>query len=257
VFHTASPFFFAGENHDGKRDLVDPAVNGTLNVLRACAKAGVKRVVLTSSVAAIYDPLDLKAGVTFTEEDWNTASSTTYNPYQYSKTLAEREAWKFVKENNPGFDLVTVNPPFILGPILNKKQTLINTSNEFFAGIVRKVKNDEPIGVRGFGFVHVSDVALAHILLAEEPKSSMNRFIWSEGSYTLSEIAKMLVEELPNEFHGKQVKIDGNEEEGKEKFTVRFNTNKLTSLLPNFKYTSIRKTIVDTYDNLKELGAFK
>jgi len=255
VFHTASPFFFEGDNFDGQRDLVDPALNGTRNVLSACAKAGVKRLVVTSSVAAIYDPSMVKAGKVFTEADWNIASSATNNPYQYSKTVAEKEAWNFVQEKKPGFDLVTVNPPFILGPILNKAQTAVNTSNDYLATIVKKVKKGEPVGVFGFGFVDVSDVALAHILLAEEPKSSMNRFICSEGSYTVSEIAKIVVEELPNEFTDKQVKTDGDERVGKESMTAYFSTDKLASVLPNFKYTSIRKSIVDTYNNLKEFGA--
>jgi len=93
VIHAASPYFL--DTQDSQQDLVDPALKGTLNVLQACAKAGsVKKVVLTSSVAAVFDePI---SGHVYTEKDWNETSSLKRNPYYYSKTLAERSAWDFV-----------------------------------------------------------------------------------------------------------------------------------------------------------------
>jgi dihydroflavonol-4-reductase len=118
VLHTASPFFF-GEK-DAKKELVDPAVNGTLNVLNSCLKSNkVRRVVITASAASIYDPSQVAKGKVFTEEDWNTASSLTQNPYWYSKVEAEKAAWDFTKKNNAHFDLIVLCPPFILGEVLS------------------------------------------------------------------------------------------------------------------------------------------
>ncbi|SHJ30170.1 3-beta hydroxysteroid dehydrogenase/isomerase family protein [Shimia gijangensis] len=96
VFHTASPFTINVK--DAQKELIDPAVNGTRNVLTQARKTdSVKRIVLTSSCAAIYtDASDCAKAPngTLTEDIWNTTSSLDYQPYSYSKTLAEKEAWK-------------------------------------------------------------------------------------------------------------------------------------------------------------------
>ncbi|MFG3044949.1 NAD-dependent epimerase/dehydratase family protein [Streptomyces sp. NPDC048241] len=124
VLHTASPF--VRSVRDPQRDLVDPAVQGTRNVLRTAGEVGgVERVVLTSSVAAmIGDAKDVLAlpGRTVTEECWNTTSSLTREPYSYSKTLAELEAWRIAQEQNR-WRLVTVNPGLVIGPALNSAPT--------------------------------------------------------------------------------------------------------------------------------------
>ena len=111
VFHTASPFKI--DVVDPQKELVDPAQLGTRNVLQEVDRTpSVERVVLTSSCAAIYgDNADLKKtpnGI-FTEDIWNTSSSLEHQPYSYSKTLAEKEAWK-INEKQNRWDLVTVNP---------------------------------------------------------------------------------------------------------------------------------------------------
>jgi dihydroflavonol-4-reductase len=106
VLHIASPFIM--EVKDPQKDLVDPAVKGTLAVLNACEKSGtVKKVVITSSIAAITDSPNPK--VTYTELDWNKDSSLTRNPYYYSKRMAEETAWNFMKEKSPKFTLATIN----------------------------------------------------------------------------------------------------------------------------------------------------
>jgi dihydroflavonol-4-reductase len=120
VYHTASPFVINVE--DPQRDLVDPAVKGTINVLEQANKTtSVKRVVLTSSCAAIYsDSIDTvnAPGGKITEEVWNTAASLDHQPYSFSKTLAEREAWKIADAQNR-WDLVVINPSGVFGPGLN------------------------------------------------------------------------------------------------------------------------------------------
>ena len=120
VVHNASPFIIAGIK-DPDRQLVQPALTGTRNVLRAVDDTpSVKRVVLTSSVAAIYgdaEEAERVPGGVFTEEQWNTTSSHDHQPYSYSKTVAEREAWR-IQQDQDRWDLVTVHPGLVLGPSL-------------------------------------------------------------------------------------------------------------------------------------------
>jgi nucleoside-diphosphate-sugar epimerase len=111
---------------DPQKELVDPAQLGTRNVLQEVNRThSVERVVLTSSCAAIYgDNADLKKtpnGI-FTEDIWNTNSSLEHQPYSYSKTLAEKEAWK-INEKQTRWKLVTVNPTLVIGPGINPYAT--------------------------------------------------------------------------------------------------------------------------------------
>jgi dihydroflavonol-4-reductase len=159
VFHTASPYVIQVD--DPQRDLVDPAVNGTLAVLGACAKAGdAARVVLTSSMAAVTDEPDETR--VLTEADWNEKSTLTRNPYYLSKTLAERAAWTFVERERPPFDLVVMNPFMVMGPSLSPG---LNVSNQIIADLVNGVFPG--ILAMTWGIVDVRDVAHAHVRAAE------------------------------------------------------------------------------------------
>ena len=111
VMHVASPYIVDVE--DAQRDLVDPALIGTRSVLAAANAAGMKRLVITSSAAAITDEPEDRV---YTEADWNQKSSLTRNPYDYSKTVAERAAWVFVEDESPSFDLIVINPTGVIGP---------------------------------------------------------------------------------------------------------------------------------------------
>jgi dihydroflavonol-4-reductase len=168
VFHTASPYVI--QVADPQRDLVDPAVNGTLGVLRACAAAPeVLRVVLTSSMAAVTDEPD--AGRVLTEADWNEKSTLTRNPYYLSKTMAERAAWDFVERERPRFDLVALNPFVIMGPSLAPG---VNVSNQILADLVNGVYPG--ILSMTWGIVDVRDVAHAHVRAAEV-ESARGRYL--------------------------------------------------------------------------------
>ena len=181
VFHTASPYVIQVD--DPQRDLVDPAVNGTLDVLRACVKASdVARVVLTSSMAAVTDEPD--ASQVLTEADWNEKSTLQRNPYYLSKTMAERAAWTFVERERPSFDLVAMNPFMIMGPSLGPG---LNVSNKIVADLVNGVYPG--ILSLTWGVVDVRDVAHAHVraaevreaqgryLLVQEPPVSMRTIV--------------------------------------------------------------------------------
>lgn len=165
VMHTASPFIIEGFD-DAHEALVRPAVEGTRNVLDAVNKHdSVRRVVLTSSVAAIYgDNVDLaRAGKrAFDESDWNTTSSVDHNPYQYSKVAAEREAWSMHGQQDR-WQLTTINPGMVFGPSLTtaSKSASIDTLRQMGDGRLRTGVPD-----LGFGVVDVRDVADAHVLAA-------------------------------------------------------------------------------------------
>ncbi|WNJ19843.1 NAD-dependent epimerase/dehydratase family protein [Pontibacter sp. G13] len=187
VIHTASPFKTSVKNPDA--ELVQPALKGTQNVLNAVAKAdSVKRVVLTSSVVAIYGDLEevkSKPNATFTEDDWNETSSLTHQPYNYSKTVAEKAAWEAAKLQNR-WSLTTIHPGFVLGPSLTKR--LDSTSIDF-------VKNMGSGAMKAgapnltFATVDVRDVAKAHIEAAFRPEAH-GRYVAVGECASILEIAQ-------------------------------------------------------------------
>ena len=182
VLHTASPYRLNVTDPQG--ELVGPAVNGTINVLASCERARVNRVVLTSSMAAITD--EPEGDRVLTENDWNTKSSLERNPYYYSKTLAERAAWDFVKQRRPWFDLVAVNPFLVVGPSLVAG---LNTSNQIFVDLL---KGTYP-GIVGltWGFVDVRDVAAAHIRAMDTPAAS-GRYICAGEAASMRTVVGLL-----------------------------------------------------------------
>lgn len=177
VFHTASPF--TSNIKDPQKHLIDPAVLGTQNVLETASQTpSVKRVVLTSSCAAIYtDAIDCKNapdGI-LTEKNWNTTSSLKHQPYSYSKTLAEKKAWKMAEQQQQ-WDLVVINPSLVMGPALNPN---FNTSESM---TILKQLGDGTMKMGapklGIGLVDVRDVADAHIAAGYTP-SAKGRHITS------------------------------------------------------------------------------
>jgi dihydroflavonol-4-reductase len=186
VFHTASPYVI--QVADPQRDLVDPAVNGTLGVLRACAAApGVMRVVLTSSMAAVTDEPDESR--VLTEADWNEKSTLQRNPYYFSKTLAERAAWTFMEREKPRFDLVALNPFMIIGPSLSPG---LNVSNKIVADMVNGVYPG--ILSMTWGIVDVRDVAHAHVRAAEVESAKGRYLLVQEPAVSMRTIVGWLRE---------------------------------------------------------------
>ncbi|KAI9078272.1 hypothetical protein K1719_039774 [Acacia pycnantha] len=193
VFHTASPVFRAIK--DPQAELVEPAVKGTLNVLKSCAKSpSVKRVILTSSMAAVScngKPLtsDVIVDETwFSDPDVCKQYSQEGSGYQLSKTLAEEAAGKVAKENN--IDMVTINPARVIGPLL---QPTINSST----GQVLKLlngTNTTPNDV--VGWVNVKDVANVHIQAFENP-SANGRYCLAESVKHNSEVVNTLNQLYP------------------------------------------------------------
>ena len=188
VLHIASPFpLFEPKNED---ELIIPAVEGTLRILRAAHKSKVKRVIQVSSVAAISSGHNGE-NRTFTEEDWSNIDKPI-GAYSKSKTLAERTAWDFINgtENINKLELVTINPSLILGPVPNKNfRTSVELIRTYMLGQVPGV------GRIKMGIVDVRDVAGAIILAMNTPEAAGNRFLCSAGVLWIKEVAGVLYKE--------------------------------------------------------------
>ncbi|XP_052199840.1 phenylacetaldehyde reductase-like [Diospyros lotus] len=191
VFHTASPFYH--DVKDPQVELIDPALKGTLNVLQACAKTpSVKRVVLTSSMAAVAFNFKPRTPEVVVDESWfSDVEFCKQNKLWYvlSKTLAEEAAWKFVKEK--GIEMITINPAMVIGPLL---QPTLNTSA---AAILNLINGSETFRNYSYGWVHVKDVANAHIQAFEIP-SANGRYCMVETVAHLSETVRIIHELFPD-----------------------------------------------------------
>ncbi len=196
IIHTASPYKVLGVR-DPKTELVDPALKGTRHVLRGANESStVKRVVLTSSVAAIYgDVTDIRETENniFTEKHWNTTSNLQHLPYSYSKTLAEKEAWK-IKEEQDQWDLVVINPGFVMGPSLTKR-----TDSTSIDIIIRIASGKMKFGVPelSWGMADVRDAAGAHVA-AGTNKEARGRHILVNRTISFLEIAQLIRENVDN-----------------------------------------------------------
>lgn len=185
VQHVASPFPLAQPRDE--QELIRPAVDGTLRVLRAARDAGVKRVVLTSSFAAIgYGHGERPAP--YTEADWTNVDGPAVQPYMKSKTLAERAAWEFIRTEGGGMQLAVVNPVGIFGPALGAD---LSTSIE----LVRRMMTGALPGTPDlwFGVVDVRDVAALQVQVMTDPRAANERFLAVAGEpMSLGQMAKLL-----------------------------------------------------------------
>jgi len=187
VLHVASPFPLAEPKDED--ELIIPAVQGTLRVLRFAHAANVKRVVQVSSTAAVSAG-HAGENKTFTEDDWSIVENKI-GAYSKSKTLAERAAWDFINsaENKNKMEMVAINPPFVLGPVPNKNY---NTSSELIRTfMLRQVPGTARIKM---AVVDVRDVASAIILAMTTKEAAGNRFLVSAGELWTKEIASILYE---------------------------------------------------------------
>jgi nucleoside-diphosphate-sugar epimerase len=185
VLHVASPFpIGVPKNED---ELIVPARDGALRVLRAARDAGVKRVVLTSSFAAVgygHPPSDRP----FTEQDWTDPNGPDVGPYVKSKTLAERAAWDFIAREGGALELSVVNPVGVFGPVLGPD---FSTSIQ----IVQRLMDGAVPGCPrlSFGVVDVRDVADLHVLAMTDPAAKGERFLAVAGDFlTMQQIALVL-----------------------------------------------------------------
>jgi nucleoside-diphosphate-sugar epimerase len=204
VLHTASPLHF--NITDVKRDMLDPAINGTVGILRSIATHArhIRRVVLTSSMAAMVK--------------WNSAHPEIYNESHYSdltmaqalndgpfiaycasKQFAEKAAWQFMEREKPQFELVTLMAPAVFGPVLYTTDRLesINMSNQTVMALVRGQMKDgvEPSPV--LLYVDVRDLAVAHVRALDEDGAAGKRVFVGAEHYRSAEIVDVLAKNFP------------------------------------------------------------
>lgn len=188
VLHVASPFP-PGQPKDPD-ELIVPARDGALRVIGAALDAGVERVVMTSSIAAVRGT----AREVLTEDDWNDGSDTSLTPYVRSKTIAEQEAWRFVRERGAEDRLAVVNPGLIVGPVL---------SDDFSYSvqlIERLLGGKVPAAPKlGFTYVDVRDVADLHVRAMTHPDAGGERFLATDRFLWTSETASILRDRLGDE----------------------------------------------------------
>lgn len=192
VFHVASPFLMPEKIKDGRRDMVEPALEGTRNVLASVERTpAVDRLVFTSTVGAVFgDYADVLAmeDRTLSEAYFNTTSTVENNPYHYAKTLAEREAWAAEAAQNR-WRMVSVNPGLVLGPSLTpaSESGSLFLLDELFKGYFF-------YGAPDFSFTtaDVRDVADAHIAAAETPTAKGRYIVAAETMTSFHEMSRII-----------------------------------------------------------------
>ncbi|RAK93816.1 NAD(P)-binding protein [Aspergillus costaricaensis CBS 115574] len=264
VIHTASPFHYSIDNI--KKDMLDPAVNGTIGILSSVQKYAptVKKVVITSSFAAMWNP-NKPAGSKYSEKDWNTvtweeavspANAQGQAGYRTSKALAEREAWGFMEREKPSFGLTVMNPSLIFGPVVPgslRNLGEVNTSNtrirDFVAG---KFKERCPATGSAF-WVDVRDAAMAHAVALEKGEvTDGKRYFLTAGGFCNREIVEVLGEEFPEIKEGlpvgEEALRDGEYPEGGPKYGFD-NSASVGDL--GLVYRGLRESVRDTVVSLR------
>ncbi|KAK7419069.1 methylglyoxal reductase (NADPH-dependent) gre2 [Neonectria punicea] len=254
VIHVASPFHY--NVTDPKKDLIDPAVLGTTNILKAVMEScpTVKRVVITSSFAAILDPHMASTGAkkTYTEADWSPvtledAYKNGLNAYIASKVLAEKAAWEFVATEKPNFTICTINPPMVYGPVNCpvKPPRPVNTSNKLLVDVLAgKHKAGLPPTALPL-WADVRDVALAHVKAMEVDEAAGNRFLVTAGSYSNADMGNIIWNNFPDlrDKLPDRNKMGGAPNPNLQSFG--YNTSQAKKIL-GIEWTPYEKTIVDS-----------
>ncbi|KAM7200734.1 putative NADPH-dependent methylglyoxal reductase [Rhypophila sp. PSN 637] len=258
VIHTASPYKLHWE--DPIRDCLDPAVKGTTGILKSIKAyaPSVKRVVITSSSAAVLNPPNHRevydetswSGVT-----WEEGTSDMTKTYRASKKFAEKAAWDFVASEKPNFDIATINNTYTFGPLQRSLPNLeaMNTSNHRIRDLVQgKMRGEITPTAPVFTFVDVRDVALAHVRAMMVPDAGGERFYLVSGYFTNSKIAgavrgnqgyeKLLGDKLPS----REV-IEKSEDFPEDHW--KFDTTKSKKML-GLDYIGLEKSVLDTVESI-------
>ena len=256
VYHVASPFII---NVTDEAAIIHTAVEGTTNVLQACADAGtIKRVVVTSSVAAVSCGLignpEKPLNYIYTEKDWSPEAACA--PYEKSKLKAEQAAWDFIKklDAKKRFELAVVNPAYVQGPLLSASSG--EGSKEFCD---RLLNNKMPaLPDISFPVVDVRDVAAAHIAAMEKSEAAGNRHILTNRTLHIREFAKNIQEEfqpqgytVPSQELPKSVEIP--ELQSMLGKSVQYNNERMVKVL-GIQPRPVEDSIVDTCYSLIDFG---
>jgi len=191
LMHTASPFPLAQPKDE--QDLIRPAVDGALRAVRAAQAAGVTRVIMTSSSAAIAYSTLPPGRTAYDETDWTDLSAPTATAYVKSKTLAERAVWDWADAHAPEAQITMINPTFVQGAPLDANY---GTSIDVLERLMRG--KDPMVPHIGFSCVDVRDVALMHLRAMERPESIGKRFVGMERFMWFADIAALLKADFPD-----------------------------------------------------------
>lgn len=259
------------------KDFLDPAIKGTTGILKAIKAyaPSVKRVVITSSFAAIVN--SKQHPKVYSEKEWNPVTweeaMDHANVYRASKvrltlgmklqspqlmgtlfkTFAEKAAWDFVEKEKPNFDIATINPPLVFGPIVHYLNSLeaINTSNQRMRNLIQGQMKEKIDPTGTFLYVDVRDVALAHVRAIEVPEAGGQRFFVTAGFFSNKQIvdvvrethpeleSKLPPKDFPSDFPSKIYDFD----------------NKKSLEVLGLKYRPFKETVSDTISSLLEVGA--
>ncbi|CAI7672290.1 unnamed protein product [Penicillium viridicatum] len=266
VIHTAAPFQIFNVE-DNERDLLRPAIDGTLNILNAVRNHAptVNRVVITSSFAAMADySKGSWPGHVYSEADWNLTpyevaaaqGAPSALAYSTAKALAERAAWDFVNENKPTFDITTIMPPMVYGPNINATANLarLNTSSsDIYRLISPQSKFSGPVPDNMFwSFVDVRDVSLAHLRAYEVPEAGGERFFVCAGNFTYQQFVDALRAKIPEIRDRVPIGSPGSGEVPSDVYTI---DNSKSRRILSIQYHELGDTIVDAARSLLELEA--
>lgn len=268
VIHMASPFVITNFK-DAVKDIIEPAVLGTENVLNSVNQTpSVQRVVVTSSIASTYgDAIDIlnTPNHCFDESHWNQTSSSHHQPYPYSKVAAERKAWDMANAQSR-WQLVCVNPALVMGPSLtaNTQSGSVEVLEQFANGLMR-------FGVPPMwnGIVDVRDVADAHIQAAFNPQAQ-GRYIISAGSLSLLEMGQLLRQNFGSKYpfptrqlpkvafkaFGPLFGFSRKFVELNMGYPIYFNADKSKNELA-MQYRDIRQSVVEHFEQLLSDGVIK
>ncbi|PYH99623.1 NAD(P)-binding protein [Aspergillus ellipticus CBS 707.79] len=254
VLHTASPFHHNVQ--DPVKDFLDPAIKGTTGILKAIKAYAptVKRVVVTSSFAAIVNPE--KHPEVYSEKNWNPVTweegLQPSHTYRASKTFAEKAAWEFVEKEKPNFNIATVNPPLVFGPVVHYLNSLdsINTSNQRISNLIQGKYKDGVPPTGAFLWVDVRDVALAHVRAIEVPEAGGQRFFIASGTYSnkhLADVVREAFPELKDKLPPKDIPTDMPAD------IYGFDNKKSIKVL-GIQYRSLEQSVTDTAKSLLSIG---
>lgn len=258
VLHTASPYF--AQAPADPNDYIRPACEGTESVLKAAVSHNVKQVVVTSSVAAVWDPM--VNSKKYTAQDWSDPSAQT--AYGQSKTLAEQKAWSIVKGTKTG--LATVLPMMVIGPTLYNDKEPISGFESGELCVKFMTRKMPAVPRMKFGISDVRDVAEVHIRALQVPEAVGRRFITSTQTYWMREIAAMFgaqkpelkipSREMPSCLVGCLALCSPNLKRMKNRVDVDYTIdNSPVSQVLGLKLTSEKKTILEMMDDMIQLGA--
>jgi nucleoside-diphosphate-sugar epimerase len=240
VHHTASPMI-QSEDPD---EVIVPARDGTLRVLRAARDAGARRVVLTSSFAAVgYSP---KPGSEYTEDDWTDPDTPGLAAYPRSKAIAERTAWDFIEREGGHTELTVVNPTFILGPTLTAQaRSSLQLTKAMLDGTMPVVRRQR------FGVADVRDVADLHIRAMAAPEAAGRRFLALADGPAISflEMAQILRDRLGPLAE----RVPAKEAPGPEPRRLIIHNDRAKQEL-GWRPHPAETTIVETAESLRDLG---